>query len=197
MSQKSDSIEAKKVVTPEFRVSFPAVFQPKAFEQQEPKYSTVMLFDKKTNLSGLKEAAKAAAVEKWGEDQKKWPKNMRKPFRDGDEKEDSVGYPGTIFVSASSKHQPGLVGPTLKPILSEKDFYAGCYARAELIAFAYDKAGNRGVGFALQNIQKLRDGEKFSGRKDPSTVFDAVEDDSDDEDSYGDDGETAADGMGF
>jgi hypothetical protein len=172
--QKMD-ISAKKVTTPEFRVSFPAVFKPKAFEQQEAKYSIVMLFDKRVDLKDLKRAALNAAIEKWGP-KEGWPK-IRLPFKNGDEKQDLQGYPGTIVVNASSKQRPGVVDKAVQPILDESQFYAGCYARATLIAFAYDKAGNRGIGFALQNIQKLRDGEPFSGRKKAEEEFDAVMDD--------------------
>lgn len=179
----SQSTDAKKVLTPEFRVSFPAVFKAKSFEGQEPKYSITMLFDKKADLTGLKKAIQAAAVEKWGEDKAKWPKNLRTPLRDGDEKE-LDGYAGHYFVNASSKQKPGLVNQKVEPIISEDDFYAGCYARATLQAFAYDTAGNKGVSFGLQNIQKLRDGDTFSGRRRPSDEFTAVEDGSDDASNY-------------
>lgn len=202
MAEKMD-VQKKKVITHEFRVSFPALFTPKAFEQQEPKYSIVMLFDKKIDLSkpatnkagqplseSMKKAVFNAATEKWGP-KEKWPKNLRLPFRDGSEREDTPGYKGTTFVSASSKIQPGLVNQLRQPILNERDFYAGCYARAELIAFAYDKAGNKGVSFSLQNVQKLRDGEVFSGRKNAEDVFDAVDDGSDDADSYPADAEAS------
>jgi hypothetical protein len=204
MSEKM-SIDKKKVITHEFRVSFPAMFTPKAFENQEPKYSIVMLFDKKVDLSkpstnakgqalgvSMKEAAANAATEKWG-DRSKWPKNLRLPFRDGSERADTPGYEGMIFISSSSKNQPGLVDQKRQPILNERDFYAGCYARAQLIAFAYDKAGNKGVSFSLQNVQKLRDGDPFSGRKNAEDVFDAVEDGADDASNYSSD----SNDMGF
>lgn len=182
---KQQAIEAKKCVTPEFRVSFPAVFEPKSFQNQEAKYSVVMLFDKKTDLAPLKKAAANAANEKWGA-KEKWPKGLKLPFRDGNEKSDMQGYENCIFVSSSSKMKPGLVNQSLKPILNPEEFYAGCYARAEVIAFAYDTAGNRGVSFSLQNIQKLRDGDSFSGRKDAATVFEPVADSSEDAASYDD-----------
>jgi hypothetical protein len=35
----------EKVVTPPFRVSFPAVFEKKGFEGSEPKFSVVAVFD--------------------------------------------------------------------------------------------------------------------------------------------------------
>lgn len=202
MATKMD-IAKKKIITHEFRVSFPAIFKPKSFEGNEPKYSIVMLFDKKIDLNkpaagqkvSMKQAAHNAAIEKWGP-KEKWPKNLRMPFKDGNEKADMNGYENTITVSASAKEasQPGLVDQGRRPILNERDFYAGCYARAELIAFAYDIAGNRGVGFALQNVQKLRDGDKFSGKKNAEDVFDSVEDGSDDEDNYD---EENTSGMGF
>ncbi len=178
-------LESKKVVTPTFRVSFPYIFKPSAFKDQEPKYSLTMLFDKKTDLSPLKKIMKAAAVEKWGIDQKKWPKFKHPVFRDGDaDKPDTQGYENTIFTTAKSKTQPGLVDQRLQPILNERDFYAGCFARAEIIAYAYDQAGNKGIGFSLQNIQKTAEGDRLGGRKDAADVFEAVEDTSEDEESY-------------
>lgn len=181
-NNKSDP---RKCTTPEFRVSFPHVFKPNAFvnpktgESQEPKFRLVMLFDKKADLTALKKARVAAIREKWGDDKAKWPKNLRSPFRDGSEKSDMEGYEGKIFVSASSKQKPGLVNQQVQAIISEDEFYAGCYARATLFAYAYDAMGNKGVAFGLQNIQKLRDGESFSGRKKAEDEFDAVDDDID------------------
>lgn len=176
--------EFKKVMTPMFRVSFPQVFKPKAFGNQEPKYSLTMLFDKESaDLSDLKKAAIACAKEKWGE-KDKWPKKLQMPFSDGDEKADLEGYAGMIVVRATAKQKPGLVDKDLDPIIDESIFYAGCYARATLSVFAYDVQGNKGVSFGLQNIQKLKDGEAFSGRKDATKEFDAFKDDSDDSSNY-------------
>lgn len=161
-----------KVLTPEFRVSFPSVFQAKSnFDGQEPKYSIVMLFPKTADLSRLKAIAKQALDEKWPGDKK--PKNLRTPLRDGDEKE-LEGYAGHIFINCSTKLKPGIVNANRDPIISPDEFYAGCYARATVNAYAYDTAGNAGVAFGLQNIQKLRDGEPFSGRTKAEDDFDAV-----------------------
>lgn len=194
-------LEDKKVSgnqCPEFRVSFPAILKPKSFQGQEPKYSIVMLFPKSTDLKELKRAVQNAAIEKWGVDQKDWPKNLKLPFRKGDEFPERKGYPGHIFVGASSKEKPGLVDQRKNYIHAETGgeeiFYAGCYARASLIAFAYDTSGNRGVSFSLQNIQKTRDGEKFSGRKAAEEEFDEIEDGSENESSYD---ATGTDDVGF
>lgn len=182
------SKEELNVMTPEFRVSFPHVFKPNAFQNQEPKYSVQMLFDKDIDLKAMKRAAKAAAVDKWGADKAKWPRNLRLPFRDGNEKPDLDGYENVIFVSASSKQRPGVVDQRLQAVTEEDGtFYAGCYARATLRAFAYDAAGNRGISFGLQNLQKTRDGDPFSGRKKAEDEFDAVETVDDDDFEAGDD----------
>lgn len=195
MSDKM-KVEEKKCLTPKFRVSFPAVFKAKAFKEQEPKYSVVMLFDKKADLKELKRAANNAIIEKFGPDKTRWPAKLRSPFRDGNEKQDLQGYANTIFVTASSKQQPGVINQRKEDILSEQEFYAGCYARATLIAFYYDQSGNKGVSFSLQNLQKMADGEKFSGRRDAAEEFDEVEDGSDNPENYGN-GAQPSDGLGF
>lgn len=185
MSKEKMDIAKKKCTTPKFRVSFPHVFKAHAFdESQDAKFSLTMLFDKTTDLKELKRAVFNAATEEWG-DKTKWPKNLRMPFRDGSEKSDMDGYEGKIFVNASSKQRPGVISGDRSPIAEEDNsFYAGCYAHATLIAFAYDKMGNKGVSFSLQNIQKMGDGKPFSGRKAAEDEFDSVEDESDDPSNY-------------
>lgn len=165
------------VITPEFRVSFPFVFRPqKSLEAgKEPKYSITMLFKKGEDLSALKKAAEAVAVEKWGPDKNKWPKNLRTPFRDQGEKEFDGYEAGAVFCTATSKQRPGLVDIQVQDIIDESQMYAGCYARASIRAFAYDQAGNRGVAFGLQNVQKLRDGEPLGGRSRPQDDFEPIE----------------------
>ena len=166
----------EKVMTPEFRVSFPSVFKATAFnDKSEPKYKLVMLFPKSDKLKELKALAQKAVAERWP-DKAKRPKNLKHPFRDGDEeKPDLDGYPDHIFISASSKMKPGVVDQNVQPIISEEEFYAGCYARATLTAYAYSQGNNHGVAFGLQNVQKLRDGEEFSGRAKAEEEFDAVD----------------------
>lgn len=183
--------DSQRVVTPVFRVSFPRVFKAEAFEDQAPKFSCTLLFKASTDLTPLKKAVHAAKVAAWGADKAKWPKNLRSPFRDGNEKEDLEGYKGMIYVTASNKHRPEVVDKNLEPITEESDeFYAGCQARAALRAFTYDTKGNKGVSFSLESLQKVGEGERFSGRQKAEDVFDKVSDDSDtDEDTDSDDEE--------
>ncbi len=170
MTKQKMDLSQKKCITPIFRVSFPAVFKARAFENQEAKYGITMLFDNDTDLKGMRRCMIAAAKETWG-DKENWPKTMRKPFRDGNEKNDLEGYKNKIYVTASAKTKPGLVDENLEDVIDESVFYAGCYARAEVCAFTYDTKGNKGVSFALFNLQKVKDGKPFSGKKAAKDVF--------------------------
>ena len=156
-----------KVTTPEFRVSFPALFEAKLNTLSgKEEYSIQMIFEKTADLAPLKLMAKNCAIEKWGD---KIPEKLRSPFRDGDEYNDTadnqrVELEGKVFINSKSKQRPGLVDGALQAIIDQSDFYGGCYARATVRAYAYDTKGNRGVAFGLLNVQKLRDGEPFSGK---------------------------------
>lgn len=194
MSNKPEFI---KLMSPKFRVSFPQVFKATAMEEgHAKKFSVVMLFDKEAQKSPEFKAMKAAALkkmeEKFGTDKKKWPANYRNPFRNGGEKSGKYdGYDDdTVFVTASSleKNRPGLVDQRRQDIISEEDFYAGCYARATVNPYAYSKAGNNGVAFGLLNVQKLADGEAFSAKTKAQDDFDEVEV----EDDFGSESEETA-----
>ncbi len=184
-----------KLTTPEFRVSYPNVFQARSFKDQKAKYSLVMLFKKKTDISALKKAALACVPKEYGTDRKKWPESFKWPFRDGDRKQAQEGYKDTIFVPASSSHAPAVVGTErdddgkLVQLDEESgDFYAGCYARAAIGAGYFKGDGFEGVKFYLNNVQKLRDGKRLDSRTDPNEDFDSVEDmDGGDSDNDADD----------
>lgn len=182
-----------KVITPEFRTSFLWAFKPQPPMEGstgEPKYGTTMLFDDKARATAEFKAMKALAVqaakEKFGDkiesDGKGWFKFkvgqriFRNPFRDGAEKAEMEGYEGMVFASATTKTMPGLVDNKRQRIISEDEFGSGDYARASVTAYGYDKAGNAGVAFGLQNLQKTRTGDRFSGRTAAENDFDEVED---------------------
>ncbi len=179
---------ARKVTTPKFRASFVYIFSPQppmeGSQNKEPKYGVTMLFDeaaqKTAEYKNLKALAVSALKEKFGDklkpDGNGWFVGMKNPLRDGMEKAEMEGYgAGVMFASATSKMQPGLVDQGLQRIISEQDFFSGCYARATVTAYGFDKAGNRGVAFGLQNVQMLSKGEAFSGRTAAEDDFDQVD----------------------
>jgi hypothetical protein len=177
-----------KQTTPKFRASFVYIFSPQepmaGAADPTPKYGTTMLFDvaaqKTKEYAGLQALAVRAAKEKFGDklipDGSGWFKGLRNPLRDGAEKANLEGYgDGVMFAAATSKMQPGLVDENLQRILSDQEFFSGCYARATVTAYGYDKAGNKGVAFGLQNVQRLGKGEAFSGRTAAEDDFDSVD----------------------
>jgi len=177
--------KATKVITPKFRVSFPQVFEAKSFQNQPPKFSVQMLFDKKADLSPLKKVVQIAIKEKWGD---KAPKGITLPFKDGNDKE-LDGYEDKIVVSAASKYKPQVVDQKREQIEAQDEFYAGCFARAAIVAYAWElKEGKavlkRGVSFNLESLQKLSDGEPFVKRADVTEDFDEVDDGSEDKSNY-------------
>lgn len=173
-----------KVLTPEFRVSFPNVFEAKVNQLSgKAEYSLVALFPKGADLSQLHEAMTKACVDKWGADKAGWPANLRSPLRDQAERAKNVGgkqvmpqgyEEGAMFMNLKSKLRPGLVDQDVVAIIDASAFYAGCWARATINAYAYDQAGNRGVSFGLGNIQKVKDGDPLGGRSRAEDDFAAV-----------------------
>lgn len=164
-----------KITTPTFRASFASLFKPRSpFKGQDPVYSVEMLFPKKDGDKWLKEAILKAANAEWGS-KDKWPKNFKSPIKDGDEKE-LDGYKDHFFITCKSKNKPGLVDKELQEIIEEGEFYSGCYARATIVVKAYSQAGNNGVSCYLQNVQKIKDGPAFSGRKNAKDDFEVIED---------------------
>lgn len=147
----------------------------------KPKYSAAIIFPAGTDLSKLQEMADAAGRAKWGD---KYAA-MKKNFRYSSIRTDSEdkGYPeGSSFINARTEQKPGLVYPwaaegSTKPAVVPEDkvkevFYPGAKVRATVAAFAYDRNGNRGVAFALNNMQKVGEGERLDNRVAAENEFD-------------------------
>lgn len=158
-----------KIVTPPFRVSFPSVFEARGFEGSKPKFSVTAVFDPSAFGVAQKRAFKLMVALAEDAAQEKFHKphtdsSLRSPFRDGAEKDHLEGFgAGLVFCTLSSLMRPGLIDRDMQPIIEEGVFYAGCYARATVTAYAYSNV-SKGVGFGLHNLQKLGDGENLTGR---------------------------------
>ncbi len=174
---------SRKVITPDAILSFPALFEPESFEGGEPKYKATFIFTEDQDLTPLKRVVAIAAKEKFGDKAKKLAQagKLRMPFLSDDE----AGYPeGSTFIRASTKNRPGVVSMIPdsnnggKPMRIEDpdELYPGAVVRASIVAFGYDKAGNKGVSFALNNVQKVSEGERLDGRAKAEDEFDADED---------------------
>ena len=184
MAEKKD--DGLTVITPPGIACFVHVWEPHAFKDakggkpKEPQFRIILVFDEDTDLSEMKKTAGRAAIKKWGRDEAKEmlaEGELHLPFRKGKEYREygePFTNPGAIFISSSSNGAPGIVDSRAKPILKQQDFYAGCKARISVYAHAYDTLGNKGVTFLLNNVQKVGDGERLSGRQDAEKEFSPV-----------------------
>ena len=162
---------ATKCVTGLVRFSYVNIFRSRAFrEGQDAKYSICLLIPKKDKkalakiTAAIDEAVQEGITSKWGG---KKPKNLHIPIRDGDEEraDEAPEYEGMMFLNANSNNAPGVVDKDLNVILDTEEFYSGCWGRASVNFFPYDSNGNRGIGVGLNNLQKLKDGERLGGSR--------------------------------
>jgi hypothetical protein len=158
-----------KCITPEFRASYAKVLLPGKTLNDEEKYSISMVFPKGTDLTEMKAAAAQALINKFGK-KENWPKNLKSPFRDGNEKDDP-NYEDCIFVNASSYEKPQIIDRQGNRLTESSDVYSGMWAKASVNAFYFDKKGNKGVAFGLNNLLKWKDDERLDGRSDAEDDF--------------------------
>jgi Protein of unknown function (DUF2815) len=182
-----------RLITPPFRVSSPHVFSKQVFEgepESSGRYCCTALF------AGFEVGAGATSLRApsaWCEkDQAKWHAIIRAcddvaivafkkpmselrriggyklPFQHGEEK-DFEGYEaGVVCFTMSARKRPGIIARDLTPITQygPDEFYAGCYARASVTAFANIQWRLLAIG--LHHLQKLADGPRLDGCK-PAT----------------------------
>ena len=174
------------VVTPEATLSYPHLDTPQKPQKatDKAKYSATLVFDPGADLSTLEAAVMAAGEEKWPGKFTEMVRigAVRIPFRKDAE---AKGYtPGSIFTNARSEQKPGVVyrhaGADNKPAIVPDDkirdaAYPGEKVRAQIRAFAYDNSGNRGVSFALNNVQIMGNGTapRLDNRQAATDAFDA------------------------
>lgn len=166
--------DAKKVLTPECRLSYANLVTPKApvnNPNAEPKYSVTLLIPKSTNVIDELRAAENAAAQdavntKWNGVR---PARLDSVIHDGDGVRPS-GEPfgaeckGCWVITASSKNKPYVCGvDNIDCELAPTDIYSGMYARVTINFYGYFAAGRRGVGCGLRGVMKTRDGEPLSG----------------------------------
>lgn len=169
---------ADKLITAEFRAAFVGLFKataPKENPNGAKKYSIRAVFMPDADLSAMKQQAAAAAQEKWGNN---IPKTMRSPFRVNEELDNPIpGVPDDAIVmtfSANEDRRPGIVDAKLQDIIDDSEVYSGAWFRAQVRPYAYDQAGNKGVAFGLENVQKTRDDDPLGRGKIPaSKAFEA------------------------
>jgi len=181
MTQKSN-YPPTYVKTGIVRLSYANVWEPKAIQGGEPKYSVSIIIpkDDAKTINAINNAVDAAIDEGKGKFGGKVPNKaaLKLPLRDGDIERDDEAYADSYFVNANSKTAPQVVDLQAAPILDRAEVYSGVYARVTMNFYAFNKNGNKGVACGLGNIQKVRDGEPLGSRRSAADDF-GIDDDDD------------------
>jgi len=172
--------QSTKVVIGPVRLSYLAVWEPKAVEEGgEKKYSASLIIpksDKKTIALVTKAINAAAEAGKANKFAGKIPANMKNPLRDGDvDRPDDEAYENSMFINASAKTKPGVVDKDRNPIVDQDELYSGCYGYVSVTFYAFNVSGNKGVAAGLNHIMKSKDGESLGGRSTAENDFAGVE----------------------
>lgn len=162
-----------KVITgKKTRWSYANVWEPKAMNGGEAKYSVSLIIPKsdKETIKKIKDAIQAAYVEgqtKLKGNGKSVPslENIISPLHDGDIKRpDDPAYANSYFVNAKSSTAPGIVDADRQIIIDRSEVYSGVYGRASITFYAFNKNGSKGIACGLNNLQKINDGEPLGGK---------------------------------
>lgn len=184
-------LQANEFITGEARLSYLNILEPKQIAGVgDPKFSVKVLIPKtdQATIDALKKAMQSAIQKGITEGKKPFGDfseakiaTMRVNLEDGD-----VKYPDNpeckghwcLNAKANAKDKPGiLVQKGGKPTHLENptDIYSGMKGMVHLQLYAYNTAGNAGVGVGLINILKTNDDEPLGGavRKSAEDVFGA------------------------
>ena len=158
-----------KILTPEFRILFPSLFEPNVFEGVETGYQCQMLFSKTdTGIEWLETHINALKKDAWPHGM---PAGSHAPVSDGDE---TGKAPGCWVIRAKSKFRPEVVDANVKAIIDPNEIYSGCYCRASIDLWPYNKKTMSGIYVVLCNVQKLRDGDRLGGGTTADQDFEPV-----------------------
>ena len=175
-----------KVITgTDTRWSYANIWEPKSINGGTPKFSVSLIIPKSDKKTVEKIKAAIDAAYKEGESKLKGNgktipalSTLKTPLRDGDtERPDDPAYANAYFVNANSATAPGIVDKTCQPILDRSEVYSGVYGRASVNFYAFNSNGNRGIACALNNLQKIRDGEPLGGKSRAEDDFASEADD--------------------
>lgn len=125
------------------------------------KYQLTLILDIDADTSDLEKAIDEMAEYCWGKDR---PKDFFHPIQLGDEQDKPLDQmKGKKFLRLKSDFEPGICDAQLQPITDPKDWYSGCFVRATFNIFPFHEGKNAGISLGLNNIQKCKDGPRWSG----------------------------------
>lgn len=165
--------EDGSLMTADFRVSFPKIFE----ADDNGKFGLAMIFEPDVDFTALEKVIAAKQKEIWP---KGVPKGYMHPILNGDEcTSEREELKGKIYINGKcGKYRPGIVDAQLNPITDEGEFYPGCWARAVVTIYNWTYLGKCGISVNVRNIQKIRDDQPLISRVAAEHEFGPVEDQS-------------------
>lgn len=172
----SKMVYSDPILTPVFRASFPHLFTPFTFDagqystNEDPFYQVVMGFDKEAEgINWFRESMGQLVKKVWPNG---WPDAAHSPVKDGDQMAGDFG--GRWLVKAKSRSKPGVVDCDGETTITDPErIYGGCYLRATIVLAAYTGLSG-GVTVYLNNVQFVRDGERFGSGTSAASDFGAI-----------------------
>lgn len=161
------------IVLSNVRISYEHLLAPYSQNGQEAKYGATILVPKsdvagRQKIDAAIQAAIQNAKQKHGQ---AFPSQPKISVHDGDGVRPSDNQPfgeeckGHWVFTASNKQKPGVVDAALQPILAPSEIYSGMYANVGVTFFGYNAPQNKGIGVALDNVQKVKDGEPLGAAR--------------------------------
>lgn len=175
-----------KVITGKVRFSFCNIWEPQ--EPQgggDPRYNITLLIPKADTATVEKiQAAMAEARDLFcrRNGANALPAKPNHTLHDGDGMRDS-GEPygpeckGCYVITVGSKVKPVIVDNQRNPVTDPAEVYSGCYGRAAINFYGYNRNGKKGISAGLLSVQKLHDGEPFGTVGSADDFADGYQDD--------------------
>lgn len=172
-----------EILTGVVRLSYANIWEPKApMNGGKPVYSASLIISKDDDktLRAIKAKIKAMmtnprVIEKVGGSANIHSKRLRIPLRDGDaDRPEDEAYANSYFINVKSSetNSPKIFDRHGSEIIDKAEVYSGCYVRAIIQFYGYNRSGNFGIGAGLVAIQKWKDGEALGGVSVSASDFD-------------------------
>jgi hypothetical protein len=192
-------VQENRIVLKMVRVSYCYLVDPKPIldkktnEKVGEQWSCQLLISKLGKFAKENELAIDKAIKYVKENEKSKlvnkngivPSNLPVMKRDGDTDPTYEGneiYKDNWVVNCTNKlQQPGLVDRNRQPIMNKDEIYSGMWVYASVTYRAYDNDG-KGICAFINNIMKIKDGDRLDGAISAEKEFETFDDIPDDED---------------
>ncbi len=178
MAQTKEERKKASVITPVFRLSYPWYVKPQPPKPPNTvaKFGNMCIFTPaefdeadKIRWKELARIANEASMKMFQLPLSQLPPNHKRPFHRGDEKPELGLTKEQFFINVTSNVRPGLLKRDGKTkVVTDAEiaeiFYPGCYVRASLNAFPFNKNGGKGVAFGLNNVMFVKKGDRLDNR---------------------------------